>query len=167
MKFVLSTFVRAMLNFSEEDFWIFIYQKNIVRMKDLEEILINQQKKLSRGRLYKYRMILEKEGKIKARTVDARPPYSEYYVPEEFHEEVKALKLKKALQSKFENLSPKKLEYTLWILDELEEVISSMLQMGYSLDDIHSMLVDRIVKDSKKEERMRNRIDKIEPKSAS
>ncbi len=147
-----------------EDVWIFIYDEKQVRSTQLENQFIDEglSKRISRGTLYKYKRDLEKEGKIKAKPIlEARPPYNVYYVPEEFHDKVEYAKQRRRIKSILDNLSPKGQIKTFDIWLEIEEVVHSMTKMGYppeeirgiltdSLEEFHSRLVDRIVRDAEK-----------------
>lgn len=74
-----------------DDLWLYIYEKERVRSRDIQTQFVRT-KRMSRGTMYKYLRLLESEGKIRTHTVQARPPYNEYYVPHDFHPEIKALK---------------------------------------------------------------------------
>jgi len=146
---------------SPEDIWVYIYEKGEVRSRDLEKKFIDTGL-LSRGTMYKYRRILEAEGKINPRPVpNARPTYNLYYVPEKFHPQLEAVKYRQKIKSVLDNLPPTKQIVTINLWLEIEMVVREMLKMGYSpeeirsmveasLEALHSRLVDRIVEDEEK-----------------
>jgi len=74
-----------------DDLWLFIYEQGHVRTRDLQNQFVKT-KQLSRGTLYKYKRLLEQEGKLKITTVQAKPPYHLYSVPSAYHRQVQALK---------------------------------------------------------------------------
>jgi oxalate decarboxylase/phosphoglucose isomerase-like protein (cupin superfamily) len=76
---------------SVNDLLIYIYKNGPVRAKDLEQAFVHT-KQLSRGTLYKYKRLLEQEGKIQATPVYKRPLYNIFSVPEQHHQEVEVLK---------------------------------------------------------------------------
>ena len=83
-----------------DDIWLYIHEHNAVRTKDLEQEFVKTQR-MSRGTLYKYKRVLEAEGKIQAKSVQGRPPYNVYYIPERFRKHVEALKRYKQLPLKY------------------------------------------------------------------
>lgn len=83
-----------------DDVWIFVYRHEDVRTRDLEAQFVKT-KRLARGTLYKYKRLLEAEGKIQAKPMPGRPPYNIYYVPEQHHAEIEALIQYKNLPSKY------------------------------------------------------------------
>lgn len=153
-----------MADITPEDIWRFIYEKGEVRSKDLEKRFVDNElpMRISRGTMYKYKEFLEKEGKIKAKPVlEARPPYNVYYVPKEFHNEVEVMIRRERMHAILDDLSLKEQLKTMNLWLEIEMVARSMKKMGYppeeihdllerSLEELHSGLVDRIVKDAQK-----------------
>jgi hypothetical protein len=85
---------------SLDDVWIYVYENEYVRTRDLETQFVKT-KQLARGTLYKYKRLLEAEGKIRAKPVQGRPPYNLYYVPKKYHDELEALKQYKYLSPKY------------------------------------------------------------------
>jgi hypothetical protein len=85
---------------SLDDVWIFVHDNEKVRTRDLERQFVKT-KQLARGTLYKYKRLLEAEGKIQAKPMQGRPPYNIYYVPEHYHVEIEALKQYKHLPPKY------------------------------------------------------------------
>jgi hypothetical protein len=79
-----------------DDLWIYIYRKNGVRARDLEQQFV-QTKMMSRGTMYKYVRMLEMEGKVQAKPVPVRPPYHLYSVPPEKAKEAEAVQHYKQL----------------------------------------------------------------------
>jgi hypothetical protein len=116
--------------------------------------------------MHKYKNSLEKEGKIKAKRVlndRTGGHYYVFYVPKEFHEMCEALKHKQKIDSILNNLPPKEQTETFDLWFEVEMVVNEMSKMGYSpkeirgmirasIEELHSSLVDRIVKDAEEEE---------------
>jgi hypothetical protein len=151
-----------------DDVWIFIYEKGVVRAKDLEErflkkedLLLNPKDYLSKGTLYKYKRILEQDKKIDMTVISGiRPLAYEFSVPKKYAEEVEALKAKRKLNKILDSLNLHDVTKMVNIWSELEMVIQSMITMGYdtkiikdelndALEEVHTRLVDRIVKDVK------------------
>lgn len=146
-----------------EDIWIHIYEKGEVRSKDLEKQFV-ETKKLSYGTMYKYKGILEREGKIKAKRVPPdrhHGPYTVFYVPKEFHEICEVLKNRQKIESILDDLPLKEQTETFDLWFEIEMVVNEMSKMGYppkeirsmikaSLEELHSSLVARIVEDEEK-----------------
>lgn len=83
-----------------DDVWIFIYDHEEVRTRDLEHRFVKT-KQLARGTLYKYKRLLEAEGKINAQPMQGRPPHNIYYVPTHYHAEIEALKQYQNLSTEF------------------------------------------------------------------
>jgi DNA-binding PadR family transcriptional regulator len=83
-----------------DDVWLYIHQHNAVRTKDLEQEFVKT-KRLSRGTLYKYKRLLEAEGKIQAKSVQGRPPYNVYFIPEKRRKHIEALKQFKQIPLKY------------------------------------------------------------------
>ena len=83
-----------------DDVWIFVYDHEDVRTRDLEQEFVKT-KQLARGTLYKYKRLLEVEGKIQARPIQGRPPYNIYYVPEHYYAEIEAIKQYKNLPPEY------------------------------------------------------------------
>jgi hypothetical protein len=69
-------------------------------------------KRLSRGTLYKYKRLLEAEGKIQAKPVQSRSPYNVYYIPPNFHRQVEALKQYTQLSLTYYTVRPHSVEWT-------------------------------------------------------
>jgi hypothetical protein len=151
-----------------EDVWIFIYEKGVVRARDLEEQflkkedrLLNPKKHLSKGTLYKYKRILEQDKKIVMRIIPGvRPLAYEFSVPKKYADEVEALRAKRRLNSIIDTLNLHDVTKMINVWSELEMVIQNMIKMGYdtklikdelsdALEEVHTRLVDRIVKDVK------------------
>ena len=145
-----------------EKIWRYIYEKGEVRSRDLKK-QFEDTGLLSHGTINKYRGILEAEGKIKAKPVkNTRPPHNVYYVPKRFHEKLEAMIQRQKINSMLDSLSSEEQIITVNIWSEIQMVVESMLKMGYPLEEIrsilveqleelHSKLVDRIVKDAEEE----------------
>lgn len=164
--------------YSIDDIWVFIYEKGRVTAKDLEERFFNPQKKsrreknkdyISRGYLYKYKGILEDEGKIARQPMKdergklVRPHRDYFFVPEEYYEDVETLIARNKAHSIVDNLTLKELIARNAIWEEIQMVITEMKKMDYTdeeiqnrlekgLNDLHSDLVDQIVQDGEEEE---------------
>jgi hypothetical protein len=82
-----------------DDIWLYIYEQGEVRTRDIARAFVAT-KRLSRGTMYKYKRLLEAEGKIQAKPVVSRPPHNVYYVPTRFYRQLEALKQYKQLASK-------------------------------------------------------------------
>jgi DNA-binding PadR family transcriptional regulator len=82
-----------------DDIYLYIYDKVKARTREIQQQFV-QTKRMSRGTMYKYLRLLESEGKILTHTVNTRPPYNEYYVPDDHHPDVEALKQYRAYASK-------------------------------------------------------------------
>jgi hypothetical protein len=151
-----------------EDVWIFIYEKGAVRAKDLEvqflkkeDHALNPKDHLSKGTLYKYKRILEIDKKINMTVIPGvRPLAFEFSVPKKYAEEIEALKAKRRLNSIIDTLNLHDVTKMINVWSELEMVIQNMIKMGYdtklikaelsdALEEVHTRLVDRIVKDVK------------------
>jgi hypothetical protein len=74
-----------------DDIWIFIYEHEAVRTRDLERQFVTT-RMMSRGTMYKYKRQLELEGRIQARPIAAKPPYHIYSIPQHLREDVVAIK---------------------------------------------------------------------------
>jgi DNA-binding PadR family transcriptional regulator len=83
-----------------DDIWLYVHEHAAVRTKDLEQEFVKT-KRISRGTLYKYKRLLEAEGKIQAKSVQGRPPHNVYFIPENYRKHVEALKRYKQLPLKF------------------------------------------------------------------
>ena len=152
-----------MADIAPEDIWRFIYEHDEVRSRDLEKWFVDEELpvRISRGTMYKYKEILEREGKIKAKPVlEARPPYNVYYVPKEFHNEVEVMIRSKKMHAVLDDLSLKEQLKTMDLWLEIEMVVRSMKKMGYTskeihcmvedaLEELHTRLVNRIVGDAR------------------
>jgi quercetin dioxygenase-like cupin family protein len=80
-----------MTTITPDDLWIYIYEHGEVRTKDLEQEFVTTHK-ISRGTMYKYKRLLESQGRIVTKTVREKPPYHLYYVPSQFHDQVKRMR---------------------------------------------------------------------------
>ena len=154
-----------MADATPEDIWLYIYEKGEVRSRELKK-QFDDSGLLSYGTMHKYKNSLEKEGKIRAKRVlndRTGGHYYVFYVPKEFHEMCEALKYKQKIDSILNNLPPKEQTETFDLWFEVEMVVNEMSKMGYSpkeirgmirasIEELHSSLVDRIVKDAEKEE---------------
>jgi len=74
-----------------DDVWIYIYDRGLVRMRDLEQAFVAT-RKISRPTLYRYKRRLEAEGKIQAHPTPGHPPYNTYSVPEHHHQVLNLLR---------------------------------------------------------------------------
>jgi hypothetical protein len=74
-----------------DDLWIFVYQQGSVRMRDLEHAFVAS-KRISRPTLYRYKKLLESEGKLIAIAQPGKPPYNTYSVPQHHHQAIEILK---------------------------------------------------------------------------
>ena len=89
-----------MSKFTIEDIWIYLYERGEVRVRELKAQFVDTGK-MARKTMYKYKKLLEAEGKLEARLVpNQRPPYNTYYVPKKFHHEAhtKRIELKEELK---------------------------------------------------------------------
>ncbi|MHA1939077.1 MAG: hypothetical protein ACXACD_07330 [Candidatus Thorarchaeota archaeon] len=83
-----------------DDIWLYIHENTTVRARDLEQEFVKT-KRMARGTLYKYKRLLEAEGKIQAKSVQGRPPHNVYYIPEQYRKHVDALKRFKQLPREY------------------------------------------------------------------
>lgn len=88
-----------MTSATQDDIWLFVYRQGEVRTRDIAREFVAT-KRISRGTMYKYKRLLEVEGKIQAKPMASRPPYNVYYVPTRFHRELDALQQYKQLALK-------------------------------------------------------------------
>jgi hypothetical protein len=98
-----------MATISPDDIWLYIYDQGKVRTRDLEQAFVKTQK-ISRSTLYKYKRLLQAQGKIESKPVHAQPPYNIYTIPSHQLRAVEALK-------QYTQLSP---EYYAVRLHEME-----------------------------------------------
>jgi hypothetical protein len=99
-----------MATVSPDDLWLYIYDQGEVRTRDLEQAFVKTQK-MSRSTLYKYKRLLQAQGKIKSTPVHAQPPYNIYTIPLNQCRAVEALKHYKQLSPKYYGLFPHELEW--------------------------------------------------------
>ena len=95
---------------SIDDVWLYVYDQGEVRTRDLEHAFVKTQK-ISRSTLYKYKRILQAQGKIVSKPVHAQPPYNIYTIPSKQLRAVKALKQYKQQSPKTYGLLPHEMEW--------------------------------------------------------
>jgi hypothetical protein len=107
-----------MSKYTTEDIWIYVYERGEVRGRELEAQFVDTGK-MARKTMYKYKKLLEAEGKLKAKPVpNQSPPYNTYYVPEKFHQEAEALRQQQQLI----------FEIRKWPLQEQIETIKNLIE---------------------------------------
>jgi hypothetical protein len=75
---------------SPNDLLLYIYEHDHVRAKDLERVFVTT-RHMSRATLYKYKRILEEQGKLDRHAILEHPPYYVYVIPERNHPEMQLL----------------------------------------------------------------------------
>jgi hypothetical protein len=95
---------------SIDDVWLYVYDQGEVRTRDLEHAFVKSQK-ISRSTLYKYKRILQAQGKIVSKPVHAQPPYNIYTIPSDQLRAVEALKQYKHQSPKTYGLFPHEMEW--------------------------------------------------------
>lgn len=75
---------------SPNDLLLYVYEHDQVRVKDLERVFVDT-RQMSRATMYKYKRVLEDQGKLNRQAILAHPPYYVYSIPERFHQEMRLL----------------------------------------------------------------------------
>ena len=112
---------------SRDDVWLYIYDHPNVRARDLE-IQFVKTRNMARGTLYKYKRLLEAEGKIQAKPMKGRPPYNVYYVPKNFQKQAAALNHYRQIPRKYYDL-------------RLPEIDWQDAPLGYYLTDVKEKIL--------------------------
>jgi hypothetical protein len=99
-----------MTTISPDDIWLYIHEQGKVRTRDLEHAFVKTQK-ISRTTLYKYKRILQAQGKIVSSPIHAQPSYNVYTVPPSQIKAIEALKQYKHLSSEYYFIRPNELKW--------------------------------------------------------
>ncbi|MCW4041009.1 MAG: hypothetical protein NWE83_09705 [Candidatus Bathyarchaeota archaeon] len=75
---------------SPNDILLYVYEHNHVRAKDLERVFVTT-RQMSRATMYKYKRVLEAQGKLERHAILDHPPYYVYAISERFHPEMRLL----------------------------------------------------------------------------
>ena len=98
-----------MTTISPDDIWLYIHEQGHVRTRDLEHAFVKTQK-ISRTTLYKYKRILQAQGKIVSKPVHAQPSYNIYTIPPHQIRVVEALKQYTQLSPEYYAIRPHEIE---------------------------------------------------------